>query len=82
MIHLLSDLPTWFTSVTHLNDVLQSADLNSSDQWMVLAQQIKQTDLFGDTSRAWNHFVKTGQVWAMIIGMVLGYMAKTFTSFG
>ena len=31
---------------------------------------------------AWNNFVKTGQVWAMLIGMVIGYMFKSLTSYG
>ncbi len=81
MIHFLADLPTWFTHVTHVNDVLQSFHLHSPD-WTVLAQQFKEPDITGDVGKTWNHFVKTGQVWAMLIGIVLGYMVKTFTSFG
>ncbi|HAZ48289.1 MAG TPA: hypothetical protein DDW76_16560 [Cyanobacteria bacterium UBA11369] len=50
--------------------------------WIDIFLQVKQTDLGGDVQRAWNHFVKTGQLWAMIIGFLLGYMIKSFTSFG
>jgi hypothetical protein len=31
---------------------------------------------------AFNHFIQTGQVWAMLIGLVIGYMIKNLTSFG
>ncbi len=48
----------------------------------LLAQQFKETNISGDLSKAWQHFVKTGQVWAFIIGMIFGYLAKTFTSYG
>jgi hypothetical protein len=43
---------------------------------------IKETDLGGDISKSWQHFVKTGQVWAFLIGAIVGYMAKAFTSYG
>ncbi|MCS6812026.1 MAG: hypothetical protein NZ772_00390 [Cyanobacteria bacterium] len=39
-------------------------------------------DLAGSFQRSWNHFVKTGQVWAMLFGIILGYMIKQFTTFG
>jgi hypothetical protein len=80
MLHLLSDFPTWWTAVAHLQEGVQSMQLH--DHAMLLAQQFKQTDFVGDVSNSWNHFVRTGQVWAMLIGIVLGYMVKTFTSFG
>lgn len=50
--------------------------------WIDIFLQIKQTDLGGDVQRAWNHFVKTGQLWAMLIGFIVGYAIKSFTSFG
>jgi hypothetical protein len=79
MAHLILDLPTWFNSTAHLGDLSQS--LQSIDV-TIFAQQFKQTDIVGDVSKSWNHFVRTGQVWAFLIGIIAGYMAKTFTSFG
>jgi hypothetical protein len=82
MIHLISELPMWTTSLMHWNDVAQMLHWPGSDDWMVLAQQFKQTDIVGDVGKTWSHFVKTGQVWAFLIGIVAGYMVKTFTSYG
>ncbi|MCU0549079.1 MAG: hypothetical protein MUC48_07005 [Leptolyngbya sp. Prado105] len=79
MAHFILDLPTWFNSATHLGDLfhtVQSIDVT------VLAQDFKQSDIPGDVGKTWNHFVRTGQVWAFLIGIVAGYMVKTFTSFG
>lgn len=50
--------------------------------WIDIFLQVKQTDLWGDVQRAWNNFVKTGQLWAMLIGFILGYAIRSFTSFG
>jgi hypothetical protein len=50
--------------------------------WMMFFLQVKETDLWGDVQRAWGHFVKTGQLWAFLIGLFVGYGIKAFTSFG
>lgn len=79
MAHFILDLPTWLNSTTHLGDLFQT--MQSIDVTIV-AQEFKPTDITGDVSKSWNHFVRTGQVWAFVIGIVAGYLAKTFTSFG
>jgi hypothetical protein len=35
----------------------------------------------GDISDAWTHFIDSGQVWAMIIGIVLGYLIRNLTAY-
>ncbi|MBW4553295.1 MAG: hypothetical protein KME35_19610 [Aphanocapsa sp. GSE-SYN-MK-11-07L] len=47
---------------------------------LVIAQQFKDT-LGNDFASVWNNFIKTGQVWALLIGIVAGYVIRTFTSF-
>jgi hypothetical protein len=41
--------------------------------------QFKQ-DVVGDMSKGWNNFVKTGQIWALLIGLTLGYLFRSVTS--
>jgi hypothetical protein len=79
MTHLILDLPTWLNSALHWSDLAQS--LHSIDV-TIFAQDFKQVDIAGDVGKTWNHFVRTGQVWAFLIGIGAGYLAKTFTSFG
>ncbi|MBD2294756.1 hypothetical protein H6G06_15010 [Anabaena sphaerica FACHB-251] len=43
---------------------------------------VKDADLLGQIQRNWNNFVKTGQIWALFIGMIIGYMLKGLTSYG
>lgn len=52
----------------------------SSD--MVLAQQITDPNIVGQMQKAFNHFVQSGQVWAMLIGLAIGYMIRNLTSYG
>lgn len=48
----------------------------------MLAQNINDPDVLGQMQQAWNNFVITGQVWALLIGIVIGYILKNLTSYG
>lgn len=47
----------------------------------VVAQQFDQ-DLIGDTGAMLKGFYESGQLWALLIGLVLGYGFKSFSSYG
>lgn len=47
----------------------------------LLAQAIRDVDILRDFQEAWNKFVSTGQIWALIIGLILGWLLKGFTTF-
>lgn len=82
MFHVVQDVTVWLTHINFLTDLAQSLPFDLTDHQIVIAQQIPQTDLMGDMQKAFNNFVKTGQAWAFLIGLVLGYMLKAFTTFG
>ncbi|MGG6239553.1 hypothetical protein ACQ4N7_13075 [Nodosilinea sp. AN01ver1] len=46
----------------------------------VLAQQFDQ-DILGDMVDVWNGFVESGQLWALLFGIVLGYFIRNLTAF-
>lgn len=46
---------------------------------IVPAQNYNQ-DVLGDIAKGWNQFVSSGQIWALLIGLVIGYMVKSITS--
>ena len=46
----------------------------------VLAQQFDQ-DVVGDLGNALNTFVQSGQIWALLIGFVLGYLLRGMTTY-
>ena len=49
--------------------------------WLVLAQQFD-TDPFSGIREWFANLVATGQLWALIIGFILGYFFRGFTSYG
>lgn len=48
---------------------------------IVLAQNITDPDLLGQIQKTWAHFIQTGQIWALLIGLVIGYMFHSLTSY-
>ena len=49
--------------------------------WFVLAQSVEDPDVLGQMQDAWNNFVSSGQIWALLLGLIIGYMFRGFTSF-
>ncbi|MDJ0687032.1 MAG: hypothetical protein QNJ41_00835 [Xenococcaceae cyanobacterium MO_188.B32] len=47
----------------------------------ILAQVIEDPDVLGQMQDAWNNFIETGQVWALLIGMFFGYLFKSLTNY-
>ncbi|ACK67623.1 conserved hypothetical protein [Rippkaea orientalis PCC 8801] len=46
----------------------------------LFAQSVQNVDILADFQKSWKNFIQSGQVWALGIGFVLGYMFRTFTS--
>ncbi len=49
-------------------------------QTEAIVAQVFRQDVLGDIRRGWNNFVESGQIWALLIGIVAGYMLKSITS--
>lgn len=78
--NLVLGLMTWLNSLIHLGDSIQGMLWRLPIDWIVLAQQFDQ-DIMGDLQKGFDNFVKTGQVWALIIGIVLGYLLRSVTAY-
>ncbi|MBW4578939.1 MAG: hypothetical protein KME42_05100 [Tildeniella nuda ZEHNDER 1965/U140] len=78
--------PTYWLDVSWLDaswaNVLQPAHWHLPIDLAAFGDKKLEVDLAGDVQRAFNNFVKTGQVWAFLIGIIFGYFVKAFTSFG
>lgn len=60
--------------------ILQTPGTSEPTQSMVLAQQFDQ-DILGDMASLWNTFIESGQVWALLIGFLIGYMLRGITAY-
>jgi hypothetical protein len=60
-------------------------DLNLFDvDWTTFAQTVPDKqfnqDVLGGMGRGWNDFVKSGQIWALLIGLIAGYLFRSITA--
>ena len=70
------------TTISNLN--LTTNDSHALDlflwktlySWQLFAQQVD-VDLWSDVQKAWNNFIECGQVWALLVGLVIGWMVKS-----
>lgn len=82
VICMMQDATSWLVGMSHWTDALQVIHWHLPiDPLAVLDNKIE-VDLAGDVQKAFNNFVKSGQVWAFLIGIIFGYLVKTFTSYG
>ncbi len=51
----------------------------SSEQIIVVSTQVKSTELFDNVHSSFNHFLQSGQAWALLIGLFLGYFIRGLT---
>lgn len=47
----------------------------------ILAQTFDDVDIMADMEEAWQNFVATGQCWALLIGVIVGYGFKGMTNY-
>lgn len=47
----------------------------------ILAQTIEDPQILQNIQDSWRKFIETGQVWALIIGFIIGYIFRTFTGY-
>ena len=47
----------------------------------IFAQMVEDPKILDQMQNAFNHFIESGQVWAMLIGLVIGYIFHSLTSY-
>ena len=57
-----------------------SVSFSQYDNTVVLAQTIEDPEVLKQIEDGWNNFIESGQVWALLIGLFLGYLFRTFIS--
>ncbi|RMF22728.1 MAG: hypothetical protein D6756_10025, partial [Cyanobacteria bacterium J083] len=60
---------------------LNLLDGDISTHSYLFAQLIGDYDIIGDLKAAFDNFVESGQIYALLIGLFVGYIFKSFTSF-
>ncbi|NJN85895.1 MAG: hypothetical protein HC881_05730 [Leptolyngbyaceae cyanobacterium SL_7_1] len=79
VIHLVQDLitPPVLSSLADSWHLLFWHPIDSS----LLAEQFN-TDVFANTRGWFQNFIQSGQAWAFAIGLILGYVFRSLTTYG
>ena len=67
-----------------LVSVMHGCDFASLADWshpITILAQTFEDNLGNDVSNAWNNFIESGQVWALGIGFILGYIVRGLTAY-
>jgi len=82
MIEAIPGIIDWLPNITDWSDAVQQLDWNSPIHWTLLGQNtnVKDPDVLGQMQAAFNNFIKSGQVWALMIGLFFGYMIRGITA--
>jgi hypothetical protein len=70
VVNAIQQISAWLPSMLH------------SHNWILMAQSVTDPDLLGNLQKAFNNFIQSGQAWAMLIGLIIGYMLRSLTSYG
>jgi hypothetical protein len=68
--------------MNHFSDSVFQLVWHFPANYPVIAQHITDPNILDQMQKAFNHFVQTGQVWALLIGLFIGYMIRNLTSYG
>ena len=71
----------WRQPETQFGETLASQNLWRQSMTPVLAQEQFEQDILADLGNAIGNFIESGQVWALIIGFVLGYVLRGVTTY-
>lgn len=80
LVNLMHEVTAGLAGMTVNSDSVRLALWKSLFNWTVLAQQVSDTNVLNDMQKAFNNFIQTGQVWAMLIGIIIGYTLRNITA--
>lgn len=81
---MVQQTTAWMADASSLSDSWHSLALHfplGDMDWSLLAQQFD-TDPLAGARGAFSKFFESGQAWAFLAGIVLGYLLRSFTSYG
>ncbi|NEP16929.1 MAG: hypothetical protein F6J97_08475 [Leptolyngbya sp. SIO4C1] len=75
-----ADLSLWLRSPASSAGLSSASGAARSRGTPVVGQYFDQ-DFFGSSGEILNNFVESGQIWALLIGLVLGYLIRGLTTY-
>ena len=82
VVNAIQEMTACLRTTSHCYDSIPQLQSMLPITWTVLAQNISDPDLLGNFQKAFNHFIESGQVWALLIGLIIGYMLRGLSTYG
>lgn len=82
LINAMQEITAWFPNMTHGYDSVLELLWKLPTDSIVVAQSIKDPNILANLQKAFNHFIQSGQAWALLIGLIIGYMLRSLTTYG
>lgn len=82
VLNVMQELTAWLSSLPLSGNLGSELLWKLPVNWTVLAQHIDDPNLLGKVQSSFDSFVQSGQVWALLIGIILGYIIRGLTSYG
>lgn len=81
-LQLLQHMMPWLGDIGSWHDLTHQAlhwhpSIDSS-----LFAALLETDVFKPVRMFFSYFIKSGQIWALLIGSIVGYIFRSITSYG
>ncbi|WP_293160443.1 hypothetical protein [Okeania sp. SIO2C9] len=76
IINIISTTTSDFNQIIYETNILDLLGPKILYSWQLFAQQVD-VNLWSDVQKAWNNFIECGQVWALLVGLVIGWMVKS-----
>ena len=74
-----SDIPIQLLSPDLAEEMMLAEEIHQEATPVLLAQQQFDQDVLGDINEGFSNFIESGQVWALLIGLILGYFIRGLT---
>jgi hypothetical protein len=75
LINLIESTPVG-SNHTEFRAEMRHNLLGKSQPQTIIAQQVNDPDVMGQMGTYLKNFVETGQVWALLVGLVLGFVFR------
>ncbi len=82
VVKAMQEIIALLPSLNYEHDVASQLLLKLPVGWTGVAQEITDPKILDRIQAAFHHFVATGQVWALLIGLIIGYVLRGLTTYG
>ncbi len=79
MVSGIQEVTSGLANISNGSDLISSLVGHLSVNWQLLAQEVQDPKVLDQIQNFFKNFIQSGQVWALLIGLVVGYLVRGVT---